>query len=205
MKLLEKIFIILAVIGLFLRVMMWSWGELFLTVSLPSLAVIYLLMSWAVFRHHEHGHHVFLSFLSGVSFCIIFIGILFKLMIWRGGNVILVTGLSAMVLFKLLGMILERRNAVVMGKYFKTLFLRYYIKFSVAFIILFVPYEKIVAIYHRDDPEYVRLYVRWFHEPDNLKYREEFFAHRREIFKKEKGIKEYQEHKHAPGDENEYH
>ncbi len=200
MKFLEKVLIVLAVIGLFLRVMMWDWGELFLTVSLPSLAILYLLMSWTVFKHSEHGHHLFLSFLSGVSFSVVFIGILFKLMVWRGGNAILVAGLGAMILFKLLGLILERKNAATMGKYFKTLFLRYYIKSIVALIILFVPYKTIVAIYHRDDPDYVGLYVRWFDEPDNLKYREEFFRHRREVFKKERGVKEYKEHQHTPGE-----
>jgi hypothetical protein len=196
MKFLEKVFIILAVIGLFVRVMMWQGGELFLTVSLPSLAVLYLLMSWAVFKHQEHGHHLFLSFLSGVSFSVIYIGILFKLMIWRGGNAILISGLSMMILFKVWGMVLERKKAATMGKYFKTLFIRYYIKFSIALIILFVPYKVIVSIYHRDDPEYVRLFIQYFDEPKNMKYRAEFLQHRRKVFKKERGIKEYQEHIH---------
>ncbi len=196
MKFLEKVFIVFAVIGLFVRVMMWQGGELFLTVALPSLAVLYFLMSWSVLRHREHGQHLFLSVMSGLSFSVIYIGILFKLMIWRGGNTLLISGLVMMIVFKMWGMILEKKKASMMGKYFKTLFLRYYIKSTIALIILFIPYEYIVAIYHRDDPEYVRLFVRYFEDPKNLKHRAEFLQHRRKMFKKERGIKEYQEHDH---------
>lgn len=205
MKVLEKIFIVMAVIGLFLRVMMWDWGELFLTVSLPSLAVLYLLMSWTVFKHREHGHHLFLSFLSGASFSVVCFGILCKLMVWKLGNLLLIAGLSMMVLFKVIGMILERTRVSTMGKYFKMLFLRYYIKSSIALLMLFMPYKTIVSIYHRDDPDYVNLYIRWFDEPNNLKYRSDFFKYRRAIFKKERGIKEYKEHIHDTHDSSDVH
>jgi hypothetical protein len=193
MKFLEKVFIILAVIGLFVRAMMWQGGELFLTVALPSLAVLYLLMSWAVFKHHEEGHHLFLSILSGLTFSVVFIGILFKLMIWRGGNTLLVAGLSAMVISKILGLILENKLVRELDGYFKKLFLRYYIIAAVGTIMWLTPYKFIVSVYHRDDPEYVHLFIRYFEEPDNMKYRAEFLQHRRKKFKEQWDVKEYKD------------
>jgi hypothetical protein len=190
MKFLEKLFVLLALIGLFIRVMMWEWGEMFLTVSLPSLAVLYLLMSWAVFKHKEDGHHLFLSAFTGLAFSFVFIGILFKLMIWRGGNTFLVIGLVAMLLFKVIGLILEKSLAREMDNYFKRLFLRYYIIAGVAVIMLLTPYRTIVNVYHRDDPEYVRLFIRTFENPNNLTYRSEFYKHRRKMFRKKWKIRE---------------
>ncbi len=191
MKVLEKIFVVLAIIGLFLRVMMWQGGELFLTVALPSLAALYLLASWSVFKHHQQGHHLFLSLLSGLTFLAVFVGILCKLMIWRGGNTWLVGGLSFMAFSKILGLILENRLVRELNSYFRRLFLRYYIIAAAGLIMLFIPYKFIVSVYHRDDPEYVRLYIRYFDHPDSLNYRAEFLQHRRKKFKEEWKVKEY--------------
>lgn len=184
MKFLEKVFVILAILGLFIRVMMWEWGEMFLTVSLPSLAVLYLLMSWSVFKHKEDGNHLFLSGFSGLAFAFVFVGILFKLMIWKGGNTFLIIGLAAMFIFKILGLVLERRLAEEMDNYFKKLFLRYYIIAGVAVIIVFTPYKFIVSVYHRDDPEYVHLFIRYFESPENVIYKRDFYRYRRSVFKK---------------------
>jgi hypothetical protein len=193
MKFLEKILVVLAIIGLFIRVMMWQGGELFLTVALPSLAVLYLLASWSVFKHHQEGHHLFLSMLSGITFSVVFIGILFKLMIWRGGNTLLIAGLSSMALSKILGLILENKLVRELNSYFRRLFLRYYIIAAVGLIMWLTPYKFIVSVYHRDDPEYVRLFIRYFEEPDNMNYRAEFLQHRRKKFKEEWKVKEYQD------------
>jgi hypothetical protein len=193
MKFLEKTLVILAIIGLFVRVMMWQGGELFLTVALPSLAVMYLLASWSVFKHHQQGHHLFLSILSGLTFSVVFIGILFKLMIWRGGNIFLITGLSAMAVSKILGLILENRLVRELNSYFRRLFLRYYIIAAAGLIMLLTPYKFIVSVYHRDDPEYVRLFVRYVEEPNNMEYRAEFLQHRRKKFKEQWDVKEYKD------------
>jgi hypothetical protein len=183
MKSLEKVFIVFAIIGLLLRVMMLDWGELFLTVSLPSLAVLYLLTSWSIFKHKEDGHHLFLSLFTGLAFFITLMGILMKLMIWKWANITLGVGLSMMLVFKVMGLFLEKKLAQEMDSYFKKLFLRYYIIAGAAIIVLITPYKYIVTIYHRDDPEYIRLFLRYFEEPNNKKYKSEFLKHRRKVFK----------------------
>ena len=195
MKLLEKVFVVFAIIGLFLRVMMWNWGELFLTVSLPSLAVLYLLTSWSIFKHKEDGQHLFLSIFTGLAFCFVFVGLLAKLMIWRGGNIFLLVGLGMMLVFKIFGLILESKLAEEMDSYFKKLFLRYYIIAGLAVILLITPYKYIVSIYHRDDPEYVRLFYRYFEEPKNKAYKADFLRHRRKVFKEKLANDNHHHHK----------
>ena len=194
MKFLEKLFVVFAIIGLFLRVMMWDWGELFLTVSLPSLAVLYLLTSWSIFKHKEDGQHLFLSLFTGLAFCLVFAGMLMKLMIWRGGNLVLLVGLGMMFIFKIIGLIIENKLVEEMNSYFKKLFLRYYIIAGVSLLLLITPYKFIVSIYHRDDPEYIRLYNRFFEEPSNRQYKSDFLKHRRKVFKEKLNNNEKDHH-----------
>ncbi len=197
MKFLEKLFVVCAIIGLFLRVMMWDWGELFLTVSLPSLAILYLLTSWSIFKHKEDGQHLFLSLFTGFAFSAVFVGMLMKLMIWRGGNIFLLSGLGMMLVFKIFGLILEKKLAEEMDSYFRKLFLRYYIIAGISVLLLCTPYKFIVSIYHRNDPEYISLFIKYFEEPKNKKYKSDFLKHRRKIFKEKlKNDEKHQHHTH---------
>jgi hypothetical protein len=184
MKFLEKVLIVLAIIGVVFRVAMWQGGELFLTVALPSLSVLYLLMSWSVFKAKDEGHNIFLSVLSGIAFSVVFMGILLKLMIWRGGNFLLVTGLFILIVSQMIGLLLKMKHASALENYFSNLFLRYYLIALIALGMWLIPYKNIAGIYYRNDPEYVRLFVRHFEEPSNMQYRSEFFEYRRNKSKK---------------------
>ncbi|HSZ25836.1 MAG TPA: hypothetical protein VK766_08970 [Cytophagaceae bacterium] len=194
MKFLEKVLIVLAFIGLLVRALMWQGGEIFLTVALPSLSILYLLMSWSVFKDKNHGHNIFLSMMTGLSFSIAVIGILFKLLLWKGGDTILIAGLMVMAISKIIGLLLKWKYADALENYFKNLFLRYYIIAGITLIVFLIPSKTIVFLYHRDDPQYVTLYLRYFNEPSNMKYREDFFRYRSKKYKQKWNVKEYHEY-----------
>lgn len=173
MKIAEKIFALLSVIGLILMFSLVGGGAELMMISLLTLGGIYFplgflllndisLLSYLKKRESFENWttiQIVSGVVTGIALSIICVGILFKLLTLPGANEMLMFGAMASIIVAIVTVILRKRVPA------RAILIRTAI-FSVAGIVLFLtPHVSIIKFQYRDHPAYVEAYTQYIENP----------------------------------------
>lgn len=186
-RIIEKTFVALAIIGLCFKLMLWKGGDFMLVISLSFLSLLYFPAGY--FQPdatqtesrvaNTSAATILLKILSGIAFSTLVIGLLFKLLFWKGGSVMLLAGLLTLAPILMW--------AVVSSKSFTApaataVFRRGAVIAVLGIAASLVSTSTLYQVFHRDDPQLVQKWIRMSENPDNPAYRVEFDAYRRQRY-----------------------
>ncbi|MBO0358127.1 hypothetical protein J0X19_09245 [Hymenobacter sp. BT186] len=182
---LEKSSVILAGIGLMFNLLLWKGGDFMLIISLTFLSVIYFFGSY--FQRAmpvRHGQDItttsattaLLKIFIGIAFSTMIVGLLFKLLFWKGSFVMLTASIVATACILLWALVTSKS----LTKPSETaVFRRSGIILSLGIADLLISSSTIYGIFHRNDPQLVEKWTRMSQHPENAAYKADFDAYRR--------------------------
>jgi NADH:ubiquinone oxidoreductase subunit 6 (subunit J) len=115
-----------------------------------------------------------LSIVTGIFLSYCLMGILFKFQFYNGGQFIISVGAITSII--ILGVIcyMGGKAAEELKTYYKNMVLRTSIICILSIILYFTPTHSLYKIFHRDNPERVRLYMQTYDNPDNKDYQKQY-------------------------------
>lgn len=149
--------------------------------TLPLTGIIYIFSGWKLFETKGGRKNYFISTLLGIIYFIILIGILFKLQLWPNGqNIIEMGGYLGLgiLLFLLINYLINKKSSNPDSNYFFNLLTRSIGIIGFGIIVMLIPVKKLITLYHPNDKEYVRLYMKAYKAENNQKYWKEFEEYR---------------------------
>ncbi len=176
MKRIEQIVVATAVIGVIMKLLLLSEGSTVLGISLSVLAILYYPLGFFYFngipihkifkKKSYEGMTVFSgigTFGGGLIFCILSIGILFKLLQLPGARVMLIAGLLPGILFLAVSLFLYFKNRE--SSFLKSMVIRTIVILAVSGILYATPGLTLVKVFHRNNPAYIEAYEELLKNP----------------------------------------
>lgn len=177
MKKNEKAFVFIIIIGLILKLSLVSIGQWILLIGVGLLANTYFFGFTSLLNNESYQsfsqNRNFLKnksphqFLPPYSIVIIIIGMLFKFNAWPGGNMLIATGLSMLIIG--LFFIYRTQNdnkAWKMGAYKRMLI------FGILGLLFYsLPNFYFFEIINRNHPEYIEATKNFYEDPENESYK----------------------------------
>lgn len=171
----EKIIAGLILIGFILFYFHVPGGALLTVLSLSAMATIYFGGGFYFFcDKHIKNQNIALSIVSGIFLSFIQIAILFKTMLWPGGEIQFYVGIIASPILLILTFIFKSKAKESLMKYYKNMQIRLIAWTSLAIIFYFIPYTSLVSHHYKNDPERARLLNQCVRYPNNLDYQKEY-------------------------------
>ena len=208
MKKFEIIVGSIAVFGIFLKILHIPGGSILIGVAVMTLSIFYYVFSFAIF-HGIKLRNIFkkVSYTDtnakriigaiglGWGISLIIIGGEFKLELWQGAEIQLVTGLLFTGIILLIAIFFYFRNKV---EYYKRIFKRILIYGGLGLILYLIPATTFLELYYGSNPYYTehpdfeKHYKKMLAEPYNSELREKLFQMGRglEQMKYEKWLQE---------------
>jgi hypothetical protein len=182
---LEKFSVVLSIIGLTFKLLLWKGGDFILIISLAFLSMVYFLGSYfqrpILSRQQQQATTTsaitaLLKIFSGTAFSTVIVGLLFRLLFWKGSFVLLTAGMVATICILLWAFITSKS----LTKPTETaVFRRGTIILGLGIATMLINSSTIYGIFHRDDPQLVEKWTRMSQHPENAAYKAEFDAYRR--------------------------
>ncbi|MDP1727265.1 MAG: hypothetical protein Q8M15_10820 [Bacteroidota bacterium] len=170
----EKVLTILFLVGLLFKVLHWIGASQILAISLMTIAMLYFPAAFYFFCDKViKRQNIALSIVSGLFLSLIPLGILFKIMYWRGGQVYLLTGLVTAPIILAVIYFLKSKTADELKTYYRNMFLRTSILTALAFLFYLTPTSTLLEIQYFRDPELARLKTLHYTYPDNYEYKKQ--------------------------------
>ena len=182
MKKFELIVGLIAIFGIFLKILLIPGGGILVGLACTLLAVFYYVFSFALFNgiklrnifkkvsyKDTNAKRIVGAIAFGFALSAILTGVLYKLLFWAGANLLLRVGLYAIGLILPIATIFYFRNK---ADYYKRVFKRIAIYGGIGLVLFFMPSSTLVDIYYRNNPDYAELYKKVLAAPDNLELRE---------------------------------
>ncbi len=195
MKKFELIVGLIAIFGIFLKIINIPGGGTLITFAFMTLSMFYYVFSFALFNGIrlrdilKKGSYKDTSIKRiigavglGLSFPPIICGGLFKLQLWPGANIYLLTGLVTTGLILLIATIFYFRNK---ADYYKRIFKRIIIYGGLGLILYLTPTSVFIDIYFGDNPDYAELYKKVLADPNNLELRKQLEQMSEEMWQQE--------------------
>lgn len=182
MKKSEKIFVVVALFALLLKLFRIPGNSVFLILSLSLLSIVYyfgfLLFNNIrlrdIFKKSSYANtsqkKIVGSVALGFALAAIVSGILFKLQIWPGGDNMLLSGLTFLALILTIAII---SNQFKKSDFFRRIYYRGFIIGSLGILILFTPTTTLIDIYFRHDKEYGEKMKETLENPYDQKLQQE--------------------------------
>ena len=183
MKKIEFITGLIALLGIFLRIIHLDGGSILIVLAFSTLSMFYYVFSFALFNDIKlrdvfkkasykdtNAKRIIGAIGFGWTLSVIVIGGLFKLQFWAGANIQLLAGLATMGVILLIATIFYFRSK---ADYYKRIFKRIIIYGGLGIILFCTPTSTFVDIYYRNNPDYAELYKKVLTAPDNLELREQ--------------------------------
>lgn len=181
MSKIEKILLLIVSITIIAKVFNIPFSEPLIVFTLPLTGIIYIFSGWKLFEIKESRKKYFISTLLGIIYFIILIGILFKLQLWPNGqNIIAMGGYLGIgiLLYLLISYLLNKIKASPEVNYFYNLLVRSIGIIGIGIFIMLIPLKNLIAFYHPNDKEFVRLFMKAYKSGNNQKYWNEFEEYR---------------------------
>ena len=160
MRKIERILWIIVAISVVLKLLRLPFSSLLLILGLSLLAQLNFLLFWWLFVTPERKEQIIpMSILSGLSFSIACIGILFKLQLWPMSGIFLSLAILALSVTIITVLILRSSRAYLSG-YTRGILLRAVPLFMVVAVLLALPGGALSAFYHRNDPELAPYFIK---------------------------------------------
>jgi hypothetical protein len=183
MKRFEIIMGILFVISIIFRLYLIPGAGILCSLSLTLLACMYLFFGFAFFNKIKmrkifckesyrdiSGLHILGSIGVGWGLATVCIGILFKLMFFPGGFIVLSVGLIQILIITIIALVKYFRSK---SDFYKTILLRIVIIGTIGHLLCFTSDLTIVKIHFRNHPDYIKAYERYMENPQNEKARKQ--------------------------------
>lgn len=160
MRKIERILWIIVAIGVVLKLLRLPFSSLLLILGLSLLAQLHFFLFWWLFVTPERKEQFIpVSILSGLSFSIACIGILFKLQLWPMSGMFLSPAILALSVTIITALIL-RSSRAYLSSYTRGILFRAVPLFLVVAVLLALPGGALSAFYHRNDPELAPYYLK---------------------------------------------
>tara|TARA_B110000908_G_scaffold93488_1_gene110747 strand:+ start:2487 stop:3068 length:582 start_codon:yes stop_codon:yes gene_type:complete len=178
----------IAIISKFLNI---PKSNMAILISILLLSLIYVIFSFAllneirfreIFKKESYqnvsGKKIIGAIAIGVGFSIVLLGILFKLLIWTGGQYMLQTGITflGVITFVFVIYYLIKKTANL-----RKTFIRIGIIGGIALITYFTPTDTLIDYYYQDNPEYAELFKKSNADPNNEELNRQLQEKRKEI------------------------
>ncbi len=185
MRNIEKVLVTAAVFSIILQLLHVPTGDLLLITFMTALSLLYLIGGYALFKTQENGHQQndpLLSLLFGGAGSLLFMGILFKLMIWKHASSILALGFALMSLLFVYALFMFRRRK--MSKYYLPMIWRGAALALTGGILLIVSTSVLIKLYYRNDPSYAEKFIKHLDNPDDEVLRNDWLEAKRNKFQR---------------------
>lgn len=173
----------IVILSIIMKLLHFAGSGLLLTLSLLSLSIFYFLFSVALFnkihlkkrpadedKPKTFTKRVIGSIFLGFTLSIILNGILFKLQLWPGGELMMYIGIIFLVFILVVASIFYFRSR---DRFYKRVFTRSIIIGLTGVLIFLLPMSTLIDIYFRDYPEYAELYKITLVDPQNMELQEQ--------------------------------
>ncbi|MBL7982813.1 MAG: hypothetical protein JNL52_13515 [Flavobacteriales bacterium] len=156
----ERFLWIIVAISVVLKLLRLPFSSLLLILGLSLLAQLNFLLFWWLFVTPERKEQIIpMSILSGLSFSIACIGILFKLQLWPMSGIFLSLALPALSATIITALIL-RNSRSSLSRYTRGILFRAVPLLDVVTVLLALPSGALSAFYHRNDPELAPYFIK---------------------------------------------
>ena len=183
MKKFELIVGLIAILGIFLKILHLPGSGILIMLTFAILSLFYYVFSFALFNGIElrdvfknafykdtNAKRMIGAVGLGWTLSVIILGVLFKLQFFSGANMLLQRGLVTLVLILFIAIIFYFRNK---ADYYKRIFKRIAIYGGLGLVLYLTPTSTLVDMYYRNNPDYAELYKKVLASPDNLELREQ--------------------------------
>jgi len=197
MKKFELIIGLVAIFGIFLKILLIPGGGILAGLACTILSVFYYVFSFALFNDIKlrnifkkvsykdtNAKRIVGAIGLGWGISAIILGGLFKLQLWAGADINLLTGLVTTGLILLIATIFYFRNK---ADYYKRIFKKIVIYGGLGLILYLTPTTTFLNIYYGNNPDYTehpdfeKHYKKVLAEPYNLELREQLEQMRKEL------------------------
>jgi hypothetical protein len=206
MKITEKIFALLSVIGLILMFSLIGGGAELMMISLLTLGAIYFPLGFLLLNDISLLSYlkkkqsfekwtttqIVLGVVTGIALSIVCIGILFKLLTLPGANEMLMFGVLGSIIISIVAIILKRKVPAT------AILVRTVIFSIVGITILFTSSLSIVKFQYRNHPAYVEAYTQYIENPKDDSLWEKQKLEYNRIWMSPEKFKEYEQELNEP-------
>ena len=166
----EKALAIVILIGFIFQILHWKGANMILMLALVVLWLMYLGFAFYFFSDKTvKNQKLPLSIIAGFLLSTLPIGILFRLLHWKGADFMLNTGIFCGCLVLAYVFITKNKN---LGVYYNNLLIRAGILTSISLLLYFTPLSALIKVQNLQDPEMARLKIQAYQHPDNIAYRD---------------------------------
>ena len=178
MRVIEKVLIILTVIGIAFKLLHYPGGGQFIVIGLFLLSILYFGFSWLLMRDREtKAMRLGIAIPAGLCLSILCAGIMFKLQYWPDTGPMLLAGtiLTVSMLIVILA-VRPREEAKANGLqgFYRNVLMRAAIYAVIGATLFLTPSSTLLKMQYGDDPEYLEHRLRLLEDPDNEQYQREF-------------------------------
>lgn len=173
MRALEKILLILCLIGIGMDLFNMEGGIVIMLLGISLLTLLYLGLTWLLIRDSEtRSSYPAISIPTGIVLSITCLAIVHKLLLWPGREEMLMIALILLAPLTIIILIIYRRKNASEGsaKACRKILQRLIPFFIVAGSLFFIPDRSIIYFKYGKDPELARLLSRAVEHPDNEQY-----------------------------------
>ena len=187
MKILERGSILVAVIGLVMKIEGLDGGSLLLLLGLAFLSMVYFYLGFALFNGIPLKTIFNKSLYAGITsariagaiavgglISIITVGALFKLLLLTGAREMLAIGVTGLALTLFAAGFLFVFKRKKMSSFYRRIFVKGGIAIVVGVTLYLISTSTLIRFYYRDDPAYAELYVKAVENPQGEKIQREF-------------------------------
>ncbi len=173
----ELIIATLSIIALGLNILLIPGGSFLTVLTLSTLSVLYMYLSFALFNHIRlrtifkkdsykgiSTMRIVGAVMTGFALSVTTIGLLFKFQSWPGASFNLSAGLVGLILITIIGTIKYSKNK---SEYYTRIFKRVAIIGGLGLILMLTPKTSWIKLKYRNHPEYVNALIKAMTHPDN--------------------------------------
>jgi len=178
MRLLEKILVVLVIIGGLFKLALFPGSAAILGLSITTLSILYFSFSFLLFNgiklrnvfkkssyQNVSRNRIIGAIGTGFPLSIVLMGFLFDLLILPGGLAMLYVGLTWLGLVFVV--IITRVLKSGVNPYYRGILTRLIPIASFCLLMYLTPVEKQIDFFYRNHPEYAQAYKEYLQDPDN--------------------------------------
>lgn len=174
----EKIISAVILLGLLLKVFHVPISSLVLVISLMTMSMIYFGGAFYFFCDKNlKNSNIALSIIVGIFLSTAQVGILYKLLFWPGGQIMLLIGLFSTIVLLIITIFLKIKSSENLKTYYKNMLIRISVWAILSLIIYFIPTSTLVNYQYKNEPEKARLLNLTISDPTNLEYQEQYIKY----------------------------
>lgn len=174
----EKTFAVIFLVGLAFKLMHLLGADIIILVSLLTIAILYFPAAFYFFSDKViKRQNLPLSVVSGLFLSIIPIGILFKVLFWRGAELILLMGSATAPIILVIVYFLKSKATEDLATYYKNMFVRTIVLTVLAISFYLLPTTTQLKYHYWDDKELARLKILRYTNPENAEYKRQLYEY----------------------------